>query len=149
MIESLRELLDWVRAHEALMWWLGAGSVAMFAGSLVLLPWLIGRLPADYFRREDHPHLMADRRPLLRAAWVVGKNLVGLLFVLAGLAMLVLPGQGLLAILVGLTLIDFPGRQELLRRIVAQPQVFQALNWVREKRDKPPLVAPEFEESDE
>jgi drug/metabolite transporter (DMT)-like permease len=50
----------------------------------------------------------ADRHPAVRFAFGVGKNLLGVAFVLAGVMMLVLPGQGVLTIVVGAVLADFP-----------------------------------------
>ena len=41
---------------------------------------------------------------------IIGKNLLGVFFVLIGIAMLVLPGQGILTIIAGMMLLDFPGR---------------------------------------
>lgn len=42
-----------------------------------------------------------NRLPVLRVTAYVIENLIGCVFLLAGLAMLVLPGQGILAMLVG------------------------------------------------
>jgi hypothetical protein len=68
--------------------------------------------------------------------------LLGLVLVLAGVAMLVLPGQGVLTLLIGVVLLEFPGKQWLLRRIAGQPRVLGALNAVRERRGVPPLEPP-------
>ena len=42
------------------------------------------------------------------------RNAVGLVLVTAGLAMLVLPGQGIITLLVGIILMDFPGKHRLV-----------------------------------
>src|SRR5512140_3272825 len=92
-------LLTWLRGNEALLGWLAAASVATFVGSLIAVPWLVVRIPADYFARgRRRPLPWADRHPLVRALLHVGKNVIGGLFVIAGIAMLVLPGQGILTI---------------------------------------------------
>jgi len=62
---------------------------------------------------------------------------------LAGIAMLVLPGQGILAILGGIELMDFPGKYRLERWIVSRPAVLRSVNWLRRRMGRPPLV---FEE---
>src|SRR5438445_9959440 len=65
------------------------------------------RLPPHYFD-ERHPRLwLNDRHPVLRGLGFSIKNLLGVLFVLAGIAMLVLPGQGLLTMLIGLSFFGF------------------------------------------
>ena len=53
--------------------------------------------------------------------------------------MLVLPGQGLLTIVTGLILINYPGKYKLEKKLVAMPSVFKALNWIRDKANKPRL----------
>jgi hypothetical protein len=78
----------------------------------------------------------------LRLIVLVVKNVLGLVFVLAGVAMLVLPGQGILTILIGLSLMNFPGKRTLERRFVQQPMVLQAINWMRRKAGQPPLTVP-------
>ena len=67
---------------------------------------------------------------------LVLRNSLGLLLLLAGIAMLMLPGQGLLTMLIGLCLMDFPGKRRLLERVVQNPHVRRGLNWVRRKRGK-------------
>jgi hypothetical protein len=121
-----------------------AASVAMFIGSLVAIPWILVRLPADYFDTRVERHWMRDHHPILRAAGLVVKNVAGLIFLAAGIAMLVLPGQGVLTILIGLSLVDFPGKRRLEAQLVGQPAVLRGINAVRARFGKPPLVlAPE------
>ena len=50
------------------------------------------------------------------------------------------PGQGVLTILLGIMLSDFPGKVRLERKIVSYPKVLQALNKLRERFAKPPLM---------
>jgi hypothetical protein len=135
-------MLAWIYGHKTLLGWLGALSIVMFVGTLVALPIIVARLPADYFTRDQHHtngHTSAITPRLLGR---VGKNLLGSVLILAGVAMLVLPGQGILTILIGLMLIDFPGKQALERRLVQQPSVWQAINWLRAKAHQPALEMP-------
>lgn len=136
-------MLEWLAAHETLLWWLGAGSLVMFAGTLAVVPVLVARIPADYFAADQRPrgHDIA-RHPALRALLIVLKNLLGLILLPMGIAMLVLPGQGLLTILVALLLLDFPGKYRAERWLVGQPAVFRAINWLRRRRGCAPLRAP-------
>ena len=61
-------------------------------------------------------------------------------FLLAGIAMLFLPGQGVLTILLGISLMDFPGKRRLEARIVGQRLVFETVNSLRARFGKPAFV---------
>lgn len=118
-------------------------SVASFVGSLIAVPWILIRLPPRYFD-ECHPRTwLKDHHPVLRLTGLLLKNLLGAVFLLAGIAMLVLPGQGLLTMLIGLSLIEFPGKRALERKIIARPFVLQAINRLREQFNRPPLLLSE------
>jgi len=137
-------VLDWIRIEPWLTGWIFAGSVLMFLGSLVVLPVLVSRMRADYFvSREPPAESRLAQHPLARVAFLAAKNLLGLVLLLAGIAMLALPGQGILTILVGITLLDFPGKRRLELRIVRLRSVLRAINWMRARAERPPLVLPE------
>ncbi|MEZ4227205.1 MAG: PGPGW domain-containing protein [Polyangiaceae bacterium] len=115
-------------------------SVLTFVGSLLALPWLIARLPTDYFVEDGTPPSAVLRSERAISVARVVRPVLGTMLILAGVAMLVLPGQGVLTILVGLSLLDFPGKRRLQRRIVSRPRVLGALNAIRARAHKPPLV---------
>jgi hypothetical protein len=146
MMDGFREerswMWAWLQEHETLLWWVGALSILMFAGTLVALPLVVARLPADYFRRDHHATRHHTQSAALRLLGLFGKNLLGLVLVCTGVAMLVFPGQGLLTMLIGLMLIDFPGKRSLEQRLVRLPTVLRALNWMRAKAHRPPLEPP-------
>lgn len=123
---------------ETLFIWLGAISVATFVLSLLLLPWFVARIPSDYFTRPRDPH----RWHILLQPRAIVRNLLGLPVLLAGVAMLVLPGQGLITIIIGLGIMNFPGKFELEKWIITRKGVLQALNWIRRKSTHPPISAP-------
>jgi hypothetical protein len=136
-------IFDWMQAHEQLLWWLGAISALMFLGTLVAVPWLVVRLPADYFtHRRSLLHPDETAHPLVRGLVLVLKNVLGITFLLLGVAMLVLPGQGIITILIGLIFLDFPGKFELERKIINISSVHRAVNWMRKKAGKQPLKLP-------
>lgn len=120
---------------------IGLASGVMLVASLVVTPWVIVRLDPKYFQHEK-PHLLARLRnaSFARGAGIVLKNVAGLILLLAGILMLVLPGQGLLTILIGILLLDFPKKQALERRILAAPKVLGAVNWIRAKAKREPLA---------
>ena len=110
-----------------------AASFLLFAASILSLPWLVARLPTDYFSPNrpapPQPH------PLTR----ILRNVIGAVLLCTGIAMLVLPGQGLLTIVVALLLLDYPGKKQLERRLVSRPAIQRGLNWLRAKRGAQPL----------
>lgn len=121
--------------------WLGAVSLIVFIASLLVVPWLIGRLPADYFiRHRAMVQARGRRHPVLLGIAVVLRNAFGGFFLLAGIAMLVLPGQGILTMLLGFSLMDLPGKHRLLDWLTGMNRVQQILNWVRRKEKKPPFL---------
>ena len=137
-------MFPWLHGHEAVLWWMGALSVAAFVGTLIALPILVARIPADYFRRDRryarHHHAQST---VPRVLGLLLKNLLGVVLILAGVAMLLLPGQGILTILIGLMLMNFPGKRALERCLVQQPSVLRAINWMRAKAHQPALEVPQ------
>ncbi|UOG93217.1 MAG: PGPGW domain-containing protein [Candidatus Thiothrix sulfatifontis] len=123
---------------ETLFIWLGAISAITFVLSLLLLPWFVARIPSDYFIRLRDVH----RWHVLLQPRTIARNLLGLPVLLAGIAMLILPGQGLLTMMIGLGIMNFPGKFELEKWIVTRKGVLQALNWIRRKAKHPPISAP-------
>jgi uncharacterized membrane protein SpoIIM required for sporulation len=136
-------LVDFIRVHQAFLWVIGALSLIVFVGTLVAIPMLVIRIPADYFTR---------RKKLLRGspqghAWVrvlglVLKNLAGIIFILSGIVMLALPGQGVISLLIGLMLVNFPGKLALERRVIEHQWVLRTINWMRLRARKPALKLP-------
>ena len=59
--------------------------------------------------------------------------------ILAGIAMLVLPGQGLLTILIGFLMLDLPGKYRVEKWLISRGRVLHAINWYRGKKGRPPL----------
>jgi hypothetical protein len=134
-------MMEWFQRYETVLWVLAVGSTAMFLATLVIVPMLVVRIPYDYFASSRRPwRPWADRHPLLRALLELGKTLLGLMLVIAGILMLVLPGQGVVTILVGLTLMSFPGKFRLERWIVARRPVRRFFNWLRRRAGKRPLL---------
>lgn len=140
---------DWISAHQAVLGWLVALSALTFLVSLLLVPLLVARLPRDYFQKERRPHtLWATQHSALRAALIVVKNAAGVVFVIAGLVMLVIPGQGVVSILIGLALLDFPGKFRLERWLIKHPPVLSSMNWIRRRANQEPLIIYDAEPAD-
>lgn len=121
-----------------------AGSALLFVLSLVGLPLVLTRMPADFFSRPERRRLeIADRtRPSWFVALTVARNLLGALLLVLGVLMLFLPGQGLLAIFASLFLLDFPGKRRLQRFVISRPAVHGPVNALRRRAGRPPLELP-------
>ena len=76
---------------------------------------------------------------MLRIVLLLGKNILGCILIVMGLAMLVLPGQGLLTILIGTLLLDFPGKFKFERWLISRKPILRTSNWLRKKAHKAPL----------
>ncbi len=134
-------MFEWFYNNEILVWWLVLVSVIFFFATLIIAPIILTRLPEDYFLLPDRPLTpWANRHPLLRIPLLLGKNLLGILFVIAGILMLALPGQGILTIIVGLMLMDFPGKYAAERWVINRHSVLRIINWIRNKAAKPALL---------
>ena len=111
---------------------------------MVILPIVVVRMEEDYFLENRNPgKAISEVHPVIRWAGLIAKNVLGVILLIAGIIMLVTPGQGLLTVLMGLILTDFPNKRALELRIIALPAVLKAINWIREKAKKPPLRLPE------
>jgi hypothetical protein len=133
-------ILDWVNAYK---WWLVGLSVLTFLGTLVTIPVIILRMPADYFMyREPPPDSWRGQHRVVRVTLIVAKNALGLLLVMVGLLLIPLPGQGLLTVVAGIFLLDFPGKRQLELRFARQRPLLRAINWIRERAGRAPLVLP-------
>ena len=120
--------------------WFAVSSVFMFVGTLIAIPIILMRLPADYFDVRTPRPWMENHHPILRLIGHVVRNVVGAIFLFAGFLMLFLPGQGVLTMLIGLSLIEFPGKRRIEAKIVGQSTVLSTINAMRAKFDKPPLI---------
>jgi hypothetical protein len=136
-----QRIAEFIDAHPAITTAAFTASVAMFLGGVLIVPWLIVRLPADFFLRHDRPR--PQKHPVVHALGVAARNLVGWPLLALGVAMLVLPGQGLLTILVAVALVDFPGKRRVELALVREKHLHRGIDWLRQRAGVPPLVIPE------
>ncbi len=133
-------MLDWFKDHPAFVSLIAIGSAIFFIVSLLAMPFIVSRIPADYFaHRRRPPSRFAKSNLALRLTVMIARNLLAAVLLLAGLAMLLLPGQGLLTLFAGFLLIDLPGKYRLERWLVSKPWVHRPINWLRAKRGREPL----------
>ena len=118
---------------------LGFVSVVTLVLSALLIPYLIVRLPTDFYAERNDRRRVFQDTPVLRWAFLAAKNAIGALLLVAGILMLFLPGQGMLAILAALALLDFPGKRKLELRILHLPALLMAINRLRRRAGREPL----------
>jgi hypothetical protein len=141
MADELKSLIEWIRDNPAVLWWSGTLSLVMFVASLLAVPLILVKMPEDYFLQTPPDDWRAEY-PVLRWGGRILKNVTGLVLVIVGVALLVLPGQGLLTIFLGITLINFPGKRRVEMALLRRPGASRAVNWLREKYGRPPLQIP-------
>lgn len=116
---------------------LAALSLATFFTSIILIPILVARLPRNYFHKDySHKHTLAKRFTLWQAFRRLMRNIIGGILLLAGIAMLFLPGQGLITIIIGIALMDFPYKKQLIYSLTRSKTVQRSLDWLRRKAKK-------------
>jgi hypothetical protein len=140
MIGQIQTQLNFDQWSWLLPWLIGLSAIMFFVSIFVVWQVLI-RLPEDYLLQDEPHNLYRSKSKLINLAVRIVRNVLGAGFLLVGIVMLFTPGQGILSIIVGIELVEFPGKRKLIRKIVAQPKVFNAINRIRNKANKPRLAA--------
>jgi archaellum biogenesis protein FlaJ (TadC family) len=117
--------------------WVGVASFIVFIVSLLLTPFLLGKIPQDYFVHTNQHKV--EIKHLGHLVAIIIRTLIGFMLLIAGIIMLVTPGQGIISILLGLFLMEFPGKRKLELKLINHEPTFKALNWLRNKANKPPF----------
>ena len=130
----MANVFDFISANYA-QWLYGLAtvSVVFLIVSILFIPYLVARIPADYFLASDKSESIKSRS-WHSLIWLFLRNIFGAFLILAGIIMLALPGQGILTILAGLFVMNFPGKYKLERYIVSKPAVLNSLNWIRRRQ---------------
>lgn len=119
-------------------------GLAVFVFSLLVSALIVGvvivKIPENYFSTHYQSDFLPNASWITRWGATVAKNLIGVVLVLAGIVMLIGPGQGILTILIGLIMLDIPGKRPLEARIIGRPAVLTAVNALRSRWGKPPLI---------
>lgn len=141
MIETIAAFY---KEHEVILGIIGGISVLLFFASILSLPFLVSLIPVDYFQNpEPYKTYRSFKHPVIRILIISAKNIAGWSLIFAGILMLLLPGQGLIALSMGVALINFPGKRKVVCKLIGNQRIFRSINWLREKRNKKPLLAPE------
>ena len=132
-------VVDLWSQYQQEIWLMGFVSLATLVLSALLIPLLIVKLPADFYAERKNRRRILQSRPILRFLFLAIKNALGAALLVAGIFMLVLPGQGILTILAALALLNFPGKRRLEMRILHIPSLLKSINWLRLRAGRRPL----------
>ncbi len=136
------KIILWSSMNSDLLFFLGSLSIFILIISVLMMVLIISFLPEDYFKSENRNLISSvqnSRYPLIKLLVLITKNFFGILLLLSGILMLVLPGQGILTIITGLVFIDYPGKYKFERKLLKQKGVINSINWIRSRLSKPPL----------
>ena len=136
------KIISWSSINSDLLFLLGSLSIFILIISVFMMVLIISFLPENYFKSENRNLISSvqnSRYPLLKLLALITKNFFGVLLLLSGVLMLVLPGQGILTIITGLVFIDYPGKYKFERKLLRQKGVINSINWIRSRLSKPSL----------
>lgn len=136
------KIISWSSMNSDLLFLLGSLSIFILIISVFMMVLIISFLPEDYFKSENRNLISSvqnSRYPLLKLLVLITKNFFGVLLLLSGILMLVLPGQGILTIITGLVFMDYPGKYKFERKLLSQKGVINSINWIRSRLSKPSL----------
>lgn len=137
-----QKIIAWSSMNSDLLFLLGSLSIFILIISVFMMVLIISFLPEDYFKSENRNLISSvqnSRYPLLKLLVLITKNFFGVLLLLSGILMLVLPGQGILTIITGLVFMDYPGKYKFERKLLRQKGVINSINWIRSRLSKPSL----------
>lgn len=140
-------MIDWISNQWTALSWNKIGiGVALFLISLTVsfaaIAVVMVKIPENYFSTHYKRDFLPGSPWIVRWGAVVAKNILGVFLICLGIVLSLpgVPGQGILTILLGLIMIDIPGKRPLEAKIIERPAVRNAIDKLRAKYGKPPLV---------
>jgi hypothetical protein len=139
--------MEWLSEFWAsLTWFKILLGVGLFLASLLFSFLSIGivmvKIPENYFSSHYQQDFLPGSPWIVRWGAVAAKNVFGFFLVILGVILSLpgVPGQGVLTILLGLIMLDIPGKRPLEARIIKRPTILAAVNELRARYKKPPLL---------
>ena len=139
-MQSYMEAFSYFLQNNQIFLYISGLSTIFFLLSLLGLSWLISIIPHNYFVDKKRVSLIKMKNPLMWLPIIIIKNSIGLVLILCGILMLILPGQGVLTIITGLIFLDYPGKFRFERSLVRNKLILNSMNWIIRKLDKPDLI---------
>ena len=141
-MQSYMEAFSYFLQNNQIFLYVSGLSTIFFLLSLMGLSWLISIIPHNYFVDKKRVSLIKMRNPLMWLLIIIIKNSIGLILILCGILMLILPGQGVLTIITGLIFLDYPGKFRFERLLVRNKLILNSMNCIRRKLNKPDICLP-------
>lgn len=139
--------MEWLAEVWAALSWnkilIGVGLfVVSLAFSFLCIGIVMVKIPENYFSSHYQQDFLPGSPWVVRWGAVIAKNIFGVFLVCLGIILSLpgVPGQGILTILLGLIMLDIPGKRPLEARIIKRPAILAAINDLRARYNKPPLV---------
>jgi len=133
-------MITFIHNHEGLLLWLTIASIIGFIGSLIVIPWILIQIPSDYFFcNKRKKYQWGSYPPIIRLILILMKNMLGVIFIISGIIMLFIPGQGIIAIIIGIILTDFPYKYKIERWSINRPAILRSINKLRAKAKQGPI----------
>ena len=140
-------MIEWISNQWTALSWSNIGlGVGLFLISLTVsfaaIAVVMVKIPENYFSTHYKRDFLPGSPWIVRWGAVIAKNILGLFLICLGsvLSLPGVPGQGILTILLGLIMIDIPGKRPLEAKIIERTAVRNAIDKLRAKYGKPPLV---------
>lgn len=140
-------MIEWISNQWTALSWSNIGiGVGLFLISLTVsfaaIAIVMVKIPENYFSTHYKRDFLPGSPWIVRWGAVIAKNILGIFLICLGIVLSLpgVPGQGILTILLGLIMIDIPGKRPLEAKIIERPAVRNAIDKLRAKYDKPPLV---------
>ena len=128
-------------SKDTLLWVSIVSGVGLLAIAVVT-PWLIVRMPDDFFSNPQRYNWLGRKPPMIRIPIRILKNLLAIVLVILGVVMFLTPASGLFPILLGVVLADVPGKSKLQRWILSKKTIRKSMNWLRCKFHRKPVQMP-------
>jgi len=141
-----QDILQWVEQNQQALLWSAGLSVVLFFLTVLAAGAFVLWIPSDYFVRryaDRRKTAWTRRHPLAAGLIIIGRNMLGMLLIVAGIIMLAAPGQGLATLLIGVVLVDFPGKRRAERWLITRRAVYRSFNWFRRRFARRPLQIPD------
>jgi len=140
-------MIDWLSHFwSSLTWQSILIGVLLFLVSLAVsftsIAVVMVKIPPTYFSLTHRRDFLPNSKWYVRSGAMAAKNVLGVFLIILGLILSLpgVPGQGILTILLGLVMLDIPGKRPLEARIIQRPAVLSAVNSLRARYGKPPLI---------
>jgi len=130
--------------NETFIFYAAIFSVLFFFIGIILIPYIILKIPHDYFSYSSKKEYFSRKRDIAVYYMKMAlRNIAALFLFFLGIFLLITPGQGLLTILLSFLLADIPGKYKIEKYLIKNKKIYNLLNRFRRKHGKKSFILPE------